>query len=118
MLFQGEFCPGILFTLHINLRHFPPGHVTARIVTNHQVGFGQNCIVNLRISGHHTWFELIIHEGRNRQVRRMCEALGHQVSRLVRIGYAFLTLDNLAPGQKRLLSEREVKRLQGLNKKG
>jgi len=48
----------------------------------------------------------------------MCEALGHQVSRLVRIGYAFLTLDNLAPGQTRLLSEREVKRLQGLNKKG
>ena len=74
-------------------------------------------LVNLRISGHHTWFELIIHEGRNRQVRRMCEVLGHQVSRLVRIGYAFLTLDDLAPGQKRLLSEREVKRLQGLNKK-
>jgi 23S rRNA pseudouridine2605 synthase len=74
-------------------------------------------LVNLRISGHHSWFELIIHEGRNRQVRRMCEALGHQVSRLVRIGYAFLTLDNLAPGQTRLLSEREVKRLQGLNKK-
>jgi 23S rRNA pseudouridine2605 synthase len=75
-------------------------------------------LVNLRIRGQHTWFELIIHEGRNRQVRRMCEALGHQVSRLVRIGYAFLTLDNLASGQKRLLSEREVKRLQGLNKKG
>ncbi len=74
-------------------------------------------LVNLRISGSHTWFELVIHEGRNRQVRRMCEAVGHQVSRLVRIGYAFLTLGNLAPGQKRLLTEQEVKRLQGLNKK-
>lgn len=74
-------------------------------------------LVNLRVKGSHTWFELIIHEGRNRQVRRMCEALGHQVSRLVRIGYAFLTLDDLAPGQKRLLSEREIKRLQGLDKK-
>jgi len=74
-------------------------------------------LVNLRVKGNHTWFELIIHEGRNRQVRRMCEALGHQVSRLVRIGYAFLTLDDLAPGQKRLLSEREIKRLQGLHKK-
>lgn len=72
-------------------------------------------LVNLRVRGSHTWFELIIHEGRNRQVRRMCEALGHQVSRLVRIGYAFLTLDDLAPGQKRFLSEREVKRLQGLD---
>ncbi len=74
-------------------------------------------LVNLRISGSHTWFELIIHEGRNRQVRRMCEAVGHQVSRLVRIGYAFLSLGDLAPGQKRFLSDQEIKRLQGLHKK-
>lgn len=74
-------------------------------------------VVNLRIRGGHTWFELIIHEGRNRQVRRMCEALGYQVSRLVRVGYAFLTLDGLAPGQKRLLSEREIRLLQELDKK-
>jgi 23S rRNA pseudouridine2605 synthase len=74
-------------------------------------------VLNLRIRGGHTWFELIIHEGRNRQVRRMCEALGYQVSRLVRVGYAFLTLDGLAPGQKRLLSEREIRLLQELDKK-
>lgn len=74
-------------------------------------------VLNLRIRGGHTWFELIIHEGRNRQVRRMCEALGYQVSRLVRVGYAFLTLDDLAPGQKRLLSEREIRLLQELDKK-
>jgi 23S rRNA pseudouridine2605 synthase len=72
---------------------------------------------NLRVRGGHTWFELTIHEGRNRQVRRMCEALGHQVSRLVRIEYAFLTLDGLAPGQKRPLTDREVKRLKSLGGK-
>jgi 23S rRNA pseudouridine2605 synthase len=71
-------------------------------------------LVNLRYRGGHTWFELTIHEGRNRQVRRMCEALGHQVSRLVRIGYAFLTLDGLASGQKRMLTNQEVKRLKNL----
>ena len=71
-------------------------------------------ITNLRFRGGHTWFELTIHEGRNRQVRRMCEVLGHQVSRLVRIGYAFLTLDNLAPGQKRALTDQEVGRLKRL----
>ncbi len=71
-------------------------------------------LANLRYRGGHTWFELIIHEGRNRQVRRMCEALGHQVSRLVRIGYAFLTLDGLVPGQKRMLSGQEVARLKSL----
>ena len=72
---------------------------------------------NLRYRGGHTWFELAIHEGRNRQVRRMCEALGHQVSRLVRIGYAFLTLDGLAPGQKRMLTNQEVARLKSLDGK-
>jgi 23S rRNA pseudouridine2605 synthase len=71
-------------------------------------------LANLRVSGSHTWFELSIHEGRNRQVRRMCEALGHQVSRLVRIGYAFLTLGSLGVGQKRLLTAQEVTRLKQL----
>jgi len=74
-------------------------------------------LTNLRYRGGHTWFELAIHEGRNRQVRRMCEALGHQVSRLVRIGYAFLTLDGLAPGQKRMLTNQEVARLKSLDRK-
>ncbi len=69
---------------------------------------------NVRIRGSHTWFEISIHEGRNRQVRRMCEALGHQVSRLVRIGYAFLTLGELSPGQKRELSKSEIERLKAL----
>ena len=74
-------------------------------------------LANLRYRGGHTWFELTIHEGRNRQVRRMCEALGHQVSRLVRIGYAFLTLEGLAPGQKRMLTGKEVARLKSIGDK-
>ncbi len=74
-------------------------------------------LANIRVTGSHTWFEITIHEGRNRQVRRMCEALGHQVSRLVRIGYAFLTLDGLAPGEKRMLTRQEVARLKRLGGK-
>jgi 23S rRNA pseudouridine2605 synthase len=74
-------------------------------------------VEKVRVSGGHTWFELCIHEGRNRQVRRMCEALDYQVSRLVRIGYAFLTLGDLAPGQTRVLTKSEVKRLQKLDKR-
>ncbi len=71
-------------------------------------------VSRVRGSGGHAWFELTIHEGRNRQVRRMCEALGLPVSRLMRIRYAFLTLDGLAPGQYRHLTAAEVARLKQL----
>jgi len=71
-------------------------------------------IAKVRRSGSHSWFELTIHEGRNRQVRRMCEALGLPVSRLMRVGYAFLSLDGVEPGQYRLLTALEVSRLKQL----
>ncbi|MDT8441028.1 MAG: pseudouridine synthase [Desulfuromonadales bacterium] len=71
-------------------------------------------IAGLRHSASHSWFELTLHEGRNRQVRRMCEAIGYPVSRLARIGYAFLTLDGLAPGAYRRLTASEVARLKAL----
>ena len=55
--------------------------------------------------------ELILHEGRNRQVRRMLEAVGHPVRHLHRSTYAGLTLEGLEPGQWRELEPSEVQRL-------
>lgn len=52
-----------------------------------------------------------IHEGRNRQVRRMCEAAGMKVIRLKRIQEGNLLLGNLASGQWRYLSEAEIEKL-------
>jgi 23S rRNA pseudouridine2605 synthase len=52
--------------------------------------------------------ELSIHEGRNRQVRRMFEAVGHPVRRLHRSRYAGLTLEALEPGQWRELGPDEA----------
>jgi 23S rRNA pseudouridine2605 synthase len=52
--------------------------------------------------------ELSIHEGRNRQVRRMLEAVGHPVRRLHRSRYASLTLDGLGAGKWRELAKSEV----------
>jgi 23S rRNA pseudouridine2605 synthase len=56
--------------------------------------------------------ELTLHEGRNRQVRRMCEAVGHPVRRLHRSTYAGLTLEGLGPGSWRQLEPKEVAALQ------
>ena len=55
---------------------------------------------------------LTIHEGRNRQVRRMCEAVGHSVVRLVRTRIGPLADRSLAPGAWRELTSAEVRSLQ------
>ncbi|MBA2513513.1 MAG: rRNA pseudouridine synthase [Solirubrobacterales bacterium] len=55
--------------------------------------------------------ELTIHEGRKRQVKRMCEAIGHRVKRLERIAFGPLRLGGLAEGGHRRLTEAEVERL-------
>src|SRR5690606_22037350 len=53
--------------------------------------------------------EIVIHEGRNRQVRRMFEAIGCPVLKLKRERYAFLTLQGLNAGEWRVLTPHEVK---------
>jgi pseudouridine synthase len=58
-----------------------------------------------------TWLRIEIHEGRNRQVRRMCEAVSHPVIRLFRSRYAGLGVGRLAPGEWRRLTPEELRRL-------
>ena len=58
--------------------------------------------------------ELTIHEGRNRQVRRMCEAVGHPVLALERTTFGPLRLDGLVQGAYRRLGDAEVERLRTL----
>jgi pseudouridine synthase len=62
--------------------------------------------------------EITIHEGRNRQVRRMCEKIGCPVIRLKRKQLAFLTLDKVARGHYRHLTTKEIERLKKLTQEG
>jgi 23S rRNA pseudouridine2605 synthase len=55
--------------------------------------------------------ELTLREGRNRQVRRMVEAIGHEVVALARVRFASLRLGTLAPGESRRLRRHEVEQL-------
>jgi 23S rRNA pseudouridine2605 synthase len=55
--------------------------------------------------------DVVLTEGRNRQVRRMWAAVGHKVRRLVRVAIGGYTLDDLAPGACRPLSAADVRRL-------
>ena len=60
------------------------------------------------------WLKIIIREGRKRQVRRMTAAVGHPTLRLVRIAIGPITLDDLAPGQWRDLTQPELTALKEL----
>ena len=56
------------------------------------------------------WYELKLIEGRNREIRKMFEEIGHHVEKIRRIGYGPLVLD-VAPGEARELTETEVEKL-------
>ena len=58
--------------------------------------------------GGRTHVELVMEEGRNREVRRMFEAIGYETTRLVRTAIGPLTDSNLKPGQSRMLTSAEV----------
>jgi len=58
--------------------------------------------------------ELTIREGRNRQVRRMCAAVGHPVAELQRVAFGPVRLGELAPGEHRRLRDAEVEQLRAL----
>lgn len=57
------------------------------------------------------WIRLVIHEGRNRQVRRMCESVNHPVKKLKRERIGFLRLGDLKPGESRSLTANELNKL-------
>ena len=62
--------------------------------------------------------EITLREGRKRQVRRMCEAVGHPVIELRRVAFGPLELGSLAPGRSRLLDDDEVGRLRSAPRAG
>ncbi|MBO8154909.1 MAG: rRNA pseudouridine synthase [Bacillaceae bacterium] len=64
-----------------------------------------------------TILEITLNEGKNRQIRRMLDAIGHPVEKLKREKYGFLTLGNLQPGQYRELKPHEIKKLKVLAQK-
>ena len=66
--------------------------------------------IRLLRSAENPWYEVTLIEGRNRQIRRMFEEIGHHVEKIKRVGYGPLSLD-VPPGQFRRLSTREVEKL-------
>lgn len=62
-------------------------------------------------TGKHTWVEVILHQGLNRQVHRMMEAVGLRVLKLIRVSFGGVNADGLAPGEYRELKASEIELL-------
>ncbi len=60
------------------------------------------------------WIEITLHEGRNRQVRKMTAVVGHPTLRIIRTGIGSLTLEGLRPGEHRALNSTEIAELRRL----
>lgn len=61
-----------------------------------------------------TELQLVLREGRKREVKRMCEAVGHPVKRLRRIAFANIEVNGLRPGEWRYLTSQELATLRGI----
>lgn len=108
---------GVAKTYRVLVEGHPARAVMERLRLGVVLGDGPTAPAKARIlrrRGEDTWIELTLKEGRKRQVKRMCWAVGHPVVKLVRTGIAFLTLEGLAPGELRSLKPSEIRRLRSL----
>ena len=67
------------------------------------------------VTGAHT-FNIVLKQGLNRQIRRMCEALGYRVTKLRRIRFSNITLGDMKPGDRRNLTKEEIRGLKSADK--
>lgn len=71
-------------------------------------------IIDLDRKNNSSLFKITITEGRNRQVRKMCETVGFEVKKLKRVSFGGVTLDGLSVGEYRPLKPHEIKKLYSL----
>lgn len=101
-------------TYHVQVDAIPDAEMLRKLVAG--IDEGGECLRArsarlLRAGDKHAWLEIVLDEGRNRQIRRLLAALDIGVLRLLRIAIGDLTLGNLPKGQWRLLTPLETRSL-------
>ena len=105
---------GVVKRYRVKVRGVPTSAELDRLRAGVELDDGLTAAADLRVlsaAAKKVWIEIEIHEGKNRQVRRMIEALGYAVEKLVRTGYGPLQLGSLRPGEIRSLTPTEIKSL-------
>jgi 23S rRNA pseudouridine2605 synthase len=101
-------------TYQVKVRGIPSQAELNRLQKGMRLGDGMTAPAEatiLKVLAEKAWIQVRIHEGRNREVRRMLEALGHPVERLIRTELGPVRLGSLQPGEFRPLSFREIREL-------
>jgi pseudouridine synthase len=104
----------------VKVRGVPSGAKLAKLERGISLEDGRTLPCKARFDRHtntkeNSWIELTVYEGRNRLVKRMCQAIGHPVNKLKRLEFAGLNIRGLKLGKHRKLTRAEVTRLQNLN---
>ncbi|MGC3982782.1 MAG: pseudouridine synthase [Steroidobacteraceae bacterium] len=101
-------------TYHVQISSLPDQEVLAAMVRGVSADDEHLAAVSarlLRSGDKNAWLEIVLDEGRNRHIRRLLAALGHDVLRLVRVAIGPVKLGELAKGQWRYLTAHEVQQL-------
>jgi len=95
------------------VRDVPSHETLARITAGVRVEGERLAADHVRVleADNNSWLELTLHEGKNHEVRRLMEAVGHPVSKLKRVAIGPVTMRGLSPGQFRHLTAQEVRAL-------
>lgn len=107
---------GVPKTYHVWAEGEPSARVVERLARGVELDGRRTAPAGVRVLGPEapgrlTRLEIVLREGRNRQIRRMCQAVGHPVHRLVRVAIGTLELGGLPPGSWRWLTPEETRRL-------
>ena len=100
-------------TYHVNLQGAPDPSSLSRLRRGVVLEGRKTLPARVRSlrPGRNPWIEITIVEGRNRQIRRMCEAVGHRVVKLRRVRLGPLELGRMTPGECRPVTSRELREL-------
>jgi pseudouridine synthase len=106
---------GVAREYEVRVRGVPDAHALARLVRGVTIEGRRTAPAQVKLlrvyeaeSGPQGILALVIHEGRNRQVRKMCDAIGHPVVQLRRVRIGPIADDRLKPGQFRPLTPAEI----------
>jgi 23S rRNA pseudouridine2605 synthase len=100
-------------TYHAKVRGAPTAASLERLTRGIRIEGRRLSVDRCRVlrAERNAWIEIVLHEGRNREVRRLLEAVGHPVSKLRRVGIGDVTIHGLATGACRKLTDTEVRSL-------